>query len=415
MTTRKNLEIERLRAIAVLLTILVHVPFKEQLNPYLYSSFTGVDLFFVISGFVVATTFLRTLPPSLGSTSLERLKNSQREIVEFYLRRVFRIAPCAFFYIALYWLVAWIMAATGSIEGYATPQDIFREGVTFAGGIYNYAMVYGGITTHLAHYYSLSIEEHFYLIAPILLVLCGSTSRRLVALGIGVALVILVARPLTTVNIANLSHTRFDELFYGVILALLVPKFKHVLIRESDLLKRAALDLPSFPHAALSLACRPLGKTLIGLALCALLALLPGVTNTKVLDNTSGSFYFSVSGAAFCSYAAVSVILVTLASLERGWILPIPGISTLLEYIGTRSYSLYLGHMLIIYVYNDLYFRLYEYVPDALRLTRIGYVTQSTAFLLIAILLAELSYRLIETPFRSVGRQVSSLLAGALT
>ncbi|MGF6995092.1 hypothetical protein [Paraburkholderia sp. GAS32] len=48
--SHKNLEIERLRAVAVLLTIIVLAPFKQLFSPHLYSPFTGVDLFFVISG-----------------------------------------------------------------------------------------------------------------------------------------------------------------------------------------------------------------------------------------------------------------------------------------------------------------------------------------------------------------------------
>jgi peptidoglycan/LPS O-acetylase OafA/YrhL len=131
-----------------------------------------------------------------------------------------------------------------------------------------------------------------------------------------------------------------------------------------------------------------------------------------VLDGTKGPFYFSVSSAAFCSYAGVSVALVALASLERGWIVPIPGLSSVLEYIGSRSYSLYLGHMLIVYLYNDLYFRWYEQVPDVLRLTRTGYALQFVAFLALAIGLAELSYRLVETPFRNAGRQLTRSLIG---
>lgn len=412
MTSHKNLEIERLRAIAVLLTILVHAPFKQLFSPLLYSTFTGVDLFFVISGFVVTQSFLRTLPESLGATVRERLQNSQRAIFDFYLRRVFRIAPSAFFYIGMYWFAALVMSATGSIDPYAQPQAIFREGVAFAGGIYNYAMVYGGITTELAHYYSLTIEEHFYLIAPLLLVLCGSTSKRLIALCAGVALVLFVARPLTTVSIANLSHTRFDELFDGVILALVAPMFKRAWVLRSDAIKRGSVDLPALVPAIVKSKLRPLAKTLAGLSLCALLALLPGVTNTEVLDGATGPFYFSVSSAAFCSYAGVSVALVALASLERGWIVPIPGLSRMLEYIGSRSYSLYLGHMLIVYLYDDLYFRWYEQVPDLLRLTRIGYALQFAAFLALAIGLAELSYRLVETPFRNAGRQITRSLIG---
>jgi peptidoglycan/LPS O-acetylase OafA/YrhL len=170
--------------------------------------------------------------------------------------------------------------------------------------------------------------------------------------------------------------------------------------------------LPGFVLVCLSPSVRPLVKTLIGLSLCVLLAVLPGVTNTRVLDGSTGQFYFSISNPAFCSYAAVSVILVALASLERGWIVPIPGLSSFLEYLGARSYSLYLGHMLIVYVYNDLYFQLYECVPDILRLTRAGYMLQSASFFLAAICLAEFSYRFIETPFRNVGRHVSRSLMG---
>ncbi|KAG0187776.1 hypothetical protein DFQ28_005861 [Apophysomyces sp. BC1034] len=255
------------------------------------------------------------------------------------------------------------MKETGSIAPFARPGDIFREGIAFAGGIYNYAMVYGGITTSLSHYYSLSIEEHFYLITPLLLVLCGRTSHRLVACAIGIGVVLFVARPFTSVSIADLSHTRFDELLYGVAIALVLNKFRHSPVWQYSTLAGGSTSIqPSVlirslrhPHV------RATFKTLVGAGFCALLALLPGVLNTDILGG-SGQFYFS--SAAFCGYALVSVALVILASLERGWILPIPGIAPVLEYIGGRSYSLYLGHVLLIYVYNDLYFRNYELIPD---------------------------------------------------
>ena len=193
-------------------------------------------------------------------------------------------------------------------------------------------------------------------------------------------------------------------------LALLAPRLKEALARQSDALSRASGEWPRFAIVLAGDRCKRLVKIAVGVTLCSLLALLPGVTNTEVLDGTTGPFYFSVSSAAFCSYAAVSVALVALASLERGWILPIPGLSTVLEYIGTRSYSLYLGHMLIIYVYNDLYFRWYERIPDLLRLTRLGYTLQCVAFLVLASGLAEFSYRCIETPFRKAGRDLTRSL-----
>ncbi|ODP34011.1 acyltransferase [Pandoraea sp. ISTKB] len=408
--SHKNLEIERLRAVAVLLTILVHAPFKQLFHPYLYSSFTGVDLFFVISGFVVTLSFLPTLPADAGATPMQRLENGKQAIFSFYLRRVFRIAPSAFFYIALYWIVAVVMRETGSNAALAKPGDIIREGVAFSGGIYNYALAAGAIPANMAHYYSLSIEEHFYLIAPLILVLCGRTSYRLTALAIGVALVLFVARPMTSGSIANLSHTRFDELLYGVIIALLLSKYKTLHVWRFETLSTG--PSPSKLIAPLhNPRVRAIFKTGFGIALCALLACLPGVINTDILGGGSGQFFFS--SAAFCGYALVSVALVVLASLERGWILQIPVVAPILEYLGSRSYSIYLGHVLLIEVYNDLYFRFYESVPYFLKLTRIGYGVQFVIFLGATILLAEITYRLIENPFRRTGAQVINSFKGA--
>lgn len=297
------------------------------------------------------------------------------------------------------------MKTTGSIAIFARPADIFREGVAFAGGIYNYAMVHGGIPTNISHYYSLSIEEHFYLLVPLLQVLCGRTSDRLTVLAIGVCLVLFVARPMTAVSIVDLSHTRFDELLYGVIIALLVDKYRHLPVWRFETIADASADRPSALIDTLSNArVRAVLKTLVGLGFCPLLALLPGVLNTDILGGASRQFLFS--SAAFCGYALVSVALVTLASLERGWILNIPGLTGALECIGARSYSIYLGHVLLILVYNDLYFRYYEQISDFLKLTCTGYALQFVLFLAIAFALAETTYRLVEKPCIGVGKRV---------
>lgn len=400
--SHKNLEIERLRAIAVLMTILVHTPFKQLFHPQLYSSFTGVDLFFVISGFVVTLSFLPSLPKEPPATAIARIESCKYAIIGFYLRRLFRIAPSAFFYIVLYWVAAILMKDSGSNADIARPGDIVREGVAFAAGIYNYASAAGAVPRNLWHYYSLSIEEHFYLLAPLLLVLCGRTSYRLVACAVGVGIVLFVARPMTSGSIATLSHTRFDELFDGVIVALLVEKYRPSSVWRAETLLAAA------PAALVALMGRPWAraafKTSVGLLLCAVLILLPGVLNTDILGGDSHAFYFS--SAAFCGHALVSTMLVVLASLERGWIMQIPILAPVLEYVGSRSYSLYLGHVLLIEVYNDLYFRFYEHIPDFFKLTRPGYALQFALFLVIAMLLAELTYRFVETPFRRVGTTV---------
>ena len=58
--TKKNIEIERLRGISIIL-VLVHAEYiKMYLPSFICNSFTGVDLFFVISGYVVTLSFLKT-------------------------------------------------------------------------------------------------------------------------------------------------------------------------------------------------------------------------------------------------------------------------------------------------------------------------------------------------------------------
>lgn len=398
----KNLEIERLRAVAVLLVVLVHVPFKQLLPIYLYSSFTGVDLFFVISGFVVSGSFMRSLPVLAEPTWHDRLRSNKNRIVAFYLRRVFRILPSALTYAVLYCVASIWLKANGSISELARPGDVFREVIAILSGFYNYALVSGAVTANLAHYWSLSVEEHFYFITPFLLVVCANARQRVATLLVAILLVLLVFRPLTSGPIMNLSHARFDSLFYGVLLSILLRYYKSLGFWDFKSLNRAdrAVSASGIARFMLSDHARPVLKTTVGLVFCAILALLPGVTNTAIVGG-SGSFY--TASAGLIAYSFVSVILVMLASLERGWILDIPVLRRVFEYIGSRSYAIYLSHLLLIQLYNDLYFRFYEMVPPFLKLTRAGYVWQSAAYLAVVVVVSEISYRLIETPFINMG------------
>lgn len=102
----------------------------------------------------------------------------------------------------------------------------------------------------------------------------------------------------------------------------------------------------------------------------------------------------------------MSVKLMILASLERGCILNVPGLTGVLEYIGARSYSIYLGHVLLILVYNDLYFRYYERIPDFFKLTRTGYALQFVLFLAVMCAHAETTYRLVGKPCIGPGKRI---------
>lgn len=127
----------------------------------------GVDIFFGISGLLICGRLLEE-EEQLGKISL----------ASFYIRRTFRILPPALTYLAT---IA-VLAALGSIV--VRPWEwlscvFFFRNYVYAGQFFWYT----------AQFWSLAVEEHFYLVFPAILLLCGSRRARWVV----VALALLVA------------------------------------------------------------------------------------------------------------------------------------------------------------------------------------------------------------------------------
>src|SRR5580692_8050148 len=95
-------EIERLRALAVLTVVYSHLGDFGFAKIVLFASgWPGVDLFFVISGFVIANSVRGRFPTGLEGLPLaERFRSCAPSIKAFYVRRFYRIAP-----LAITWLV----------------------------------------------------------------------------------------------------------------------------------------------------------------------------------------------------------------------------------------------------------------------------------------------------------------------
>jgi peptidoglycan/LPS O-acetylase OafA/YrhL len=202
-------DIDGLRAIAVLCVVLYHA-FPRKLP----GGFTGVDIFFVISGFLIT---------GLVYADLRRQRFTLRK---FYIRRFRRIFPA---------LITVLLAAL--IYGwFALAPDQYRElgrqaaaGAGFGANILfwhesGYFDV-GSIDKPLLHLWSLGVEEQFYLAWPIIMVLAYRVSRRLLAVAFGISVASLVASLLLTHSHASaafyLPMTRFWELLLGAMLALL--------------------------------------------------------------------------------------------------------------------------------------------------------------------------------------------------
>ncbi|WP_436536036.1 acyltransferase family protein [Actinoplanes sp. HUAS TT8] len=157
-------DIEGLRAIAVTIVVLFHAGL-----PGLRGGYIGVDVFFVISGFLITGHLLREIGKT-GTISLAK----------FYSRRALRLLPAASFVVVTTLAVAWLWLPP------LRTKDIAMDALTttFYGMNYRLAIQgtdYLGATaapSPLQHFWSLAVEEQFYLIWPPLLLLLAFLTRR---------------------------------------------------------------------------------------------------------------------------------------------------------------------------------------------------------------------------------------------
>lgn len=153
-------ELDGLRAVAVVAVVLFHA---DPSGPF-SGGFVGVDLFFVLSGFLI-TSILAAEWKAAGSIDLWR----------FYRRRFLRLMPALLFLLAVYLVVA-PLAWPGHPHG----RDALLTGLYLS----DYSYAFWQAPFYLQHTWSLAVEEQFYLLWPLLLVPLLKTKRPLLWLGI---------------------------------------------------------------------------------------------------------------------------------------------------------------------------------------------------------------------------------------
>ena len=214
----RNLEIERLRAFAIIMAALCHLPFYYT-PPVFRGGWQGVTLFFVISGYVIYRSLNRLLPKCVDEgfsklSIIERLDRSLNGIRLFFLRRVFRIIP-----IAVVWLAYGLLASIVIKDGFYEPSRVVRREVFCILTLqFNYIRQFGA-NSAFAPYWSLMVEEHFYLLLPFFLVVFHKPSRRLISIVLIIITITLVTKPLFANDdwgILRFSHNNFDALLSGV-------------------------------------------------------------------------------------------------------------------------------------------------------------------------------------------------------
>ncbi len=350
-------DIEGLRALAVILVLLFHARF-----PLFAGGLIGVDVFFVLSGFLITSLLLRELSTT-GTVSL----------ANFWARRARRLLPASGLV-----LIATVLAARFIVDP-LTQVTIARDGLAAALFAANVHFFRGG-TNYLAeglpespllHFWSLAVEEQFYVVWPgLLLVLVRHARLRRAALATLMAVAWVVSLGLCV----WMTYRGADEQSWA---------FFMLPARAWELLSGALLALFA---PALARVARGAVRTLamagwVGLGV---------VLGTALVVTKTGHPLFPGFVAVIPVLGTVAVIVAGCVGAPDGPVLLLK--ARPLQWIGARSYAIYLWHFPLLALAAEQWGtgRLIEGLSVGVRL---GLLAASVA-------LAALSYALVENPVR---------------
>src|ERR1035438_5755814 len=340
-------DVEGLRAVAVLLVVLYHAGV-----PRLTGGYVGVDVFFVISGFVITGLLLR-----------ERSGTGRTSILGFYARRVRRILPAATLVIVATVVAAYVVL--GVVSGNYVADDgrwaaVFLANFHFESVGTNY-LTAALPPSPLQNYWSLSVEEQFYVVYPTLFLVVARVRGRFslrTRMSVALSVVIVASYWLSVTQTA--SHpasayfspfTRAWELALGALVAVSTTWLKHLPARAAAVLTWAGLAAIVY-----------------------------------------SAFAFDAQTAYPGSLVAVPVVGAALI-IAAGVAVPRWGAESLLgtgpaQWLGKRSYSLYLWHWPILIIAAEQVGKSSLPVGDNLILV------------VIAVLLSMATYHVVENPIR---------------
>jgi peptidoglycan/LPS O-acetylase OafA/YrhL len=301
--------LDGLRGVAILLVLGIHA-----IPRVLPGGFIGVDLFFVLSGFLITSILL-----------VERRRSGRVDLGRFYVQRALRLLPA---------LSALLLACL--VYAYLTePAPAFRltllDTRAAAFYYYNWHVYFNGnqlLTPTMVHLWSLSVEEQFYLVWPVLLILLLTLvpRRSLQAIVIVVCIAaVAVHRALTwpaggNIWISFRTDLRADTLLWGVLIAIVADAGSIALPRRARLALQAAL-VPA-------------------IAILAAHALMPGIAVNGYLYRIGWNL-IGLAGAVLVATTACCPPRPLRTALE--WA-PI-------RWLGRVSYGLYLWHYAIFVVW----------------------------------------------------------------
>ncbi len=345
--------LDGLRTISVIGIIIYHLN-----SQWLSGGFLGVDTFFVISGYLITSLLL-----------FEYENYGEINLVNFWIKRFKRLIPAMLFvtlFTVLY-VLAFDPKLLESIKGDAIAALLYISNWWYIFQDVDYFDQFKPMP--LKHLWSLAVEEQFYIFYPMILMLFFKLFRRKKWVVVVFAIISIASAALMfylSAPGANNSRTyfgtdtRLQTLLLGVIFAFVWPAFK--LKAKPPQLGRNLIDIFGI------------------IALGVLLWLFYAVNEQQ---------YFLYSGG-FYAISLMTLVIIASVVQPSGLLSRFMG-NPLFLYIGKRSYSLYLWHFVIVtFVHHHFVagqYPFYMYIIDVV----------------LTFVMAEISYRFVETPFRRHG------------
>jgi len=181
--------IDGLRGVAIIFVLLSHFFFEEkETNLFLqiFSGSFGVHIFFVISGFLITTLLLK-----------EKTKFGKVSLYHFYVRRFLRIFPVAYLYLFILFLIDFASGLNVPLNGFISSLLYIRN-----------TSILPSSDWLTGHYWSLSVEEQFYLVFPFIF------SRNIKLFFYSLVFFLLIIPMITYANFHEMLQTRTLQLIY---------------------------------------------------------------------------------------------------------------------------------------------------------------------------------------------------------
>jgi peptidoglycan/LPS O-acetylase OafA/YrhL len=363
-------DIEVLRAMAIGMVLLQHVggilipwiPWNGP--PYNWFGFwSGVDLFLVISGFVIGRSLLPMLPSASDPRTFFKVSLS------FWVRRVWRLMPTAWLWLAIAMAASVVFNRSnvfGSVESNVRCSVMALLGLANVHFAHVFLRIPGGA---MVHYWSLALEEQFYLVLPFLVFLAGRKLPLVLILIVAAQFFLRRVGPDASVL---LNVTKTDGLALGVLLSIWSRRPGYANL-EPRILKAWPL------------------RMLLPFAFVLVFAFASRITGNPP------RYLVGVLGL-------MAAAMVWIASYDGDYILPPGRLKQMACWMGSRSYGIYVIHLPVYLATHEIWSRLSPAVVAPGRHHMAILLATAAA---LTLLLAELNFRLVESPLRRRGAQIA--------